>query len=70
MHTVTFVSYYLFYMFLWRPLYIPPFKIHIESQLIRFLPVPTGRNSLDFSQKSLLVDACIPLEHFVEVLPG
>jgi hypothetical protein len=32
--------------------------------LIRFLPAATGRNVMDFSQKSLHVDACMPLEHF------
>jgi hypothetical protein len=38
--------------------------------LIRFLPVATGRDVMDLSQKSLHVDACMPLEHFAHLLAG
>jgi hypothetical protein len=42
-------------------------KIHCQTSCkfaTGFLPAATGRNVTDFSQKSLLVDACMPLEHF------
>ena len=41
--------------------------------MIRFLPAPTGRHVLDFSQKSVHVDACmslVSLEDFAELLAG